>query len=114
LGLLAETDLLAGRPDEALGALDDALARVARSGERFYEAELHRLVGTALLGHSPPRRAEAEAALREAVAVAGRQGATLLERRAAADLRRLTVAHSSSDSQAAGPPSGPSRTPPGR
>jgi predicted ATPase len=55
LGLLAEAELLAGRPQEALGLLDDALARVGRSGERMYEAELHRLRGGALL--AGPRRA---------------------------------------------------------
>jgi DNA-binding SARP family transcriptional activator len=42
-GLLAEAEMLTGRPDEALRLLDDALRRVARTGERMYEAELHRL-----------------------------------------------------------------------
>ena len=62
LGLLAEAELLAGWPQEALGLLEDALARVGRSGERMYEAELHRLRGGALLAGPPPRRAEAQAA----------------------------------------------------
>jgi tetratricopeptide (TPR) repeat protein len=92
LGLLAEAELLAGQPDDALGLLDDALGRVARSGERMYEAELHRLRGGALLACAPPRPAEANEALGTAVAVAERQGAELLARRAAEDLRRLTPA----------------------
>jgi predicted ATPase len=93
LGLLAEAELLAGRPQEALGLLDDALARVGRSGERMYEAELHRLRGGGPARRPPPRRAEAQAALRTAVAVARRQGAELLARRATEDLHRLSSAH---------------------
>jgi tetratricopeptide (TPR) repeat protein len=106
LGLLAEAELLAGRPHEALRLLDDALARVARSGERMYEAELHRLRGEALLACSPPRRTEAQSALGTAIAVARRQGAELLELRAVEGLHRLTPAwspHSSSDSQTPAP-----------
>ena len=106
LGLLAEAELLAGRPPEALRLLDDALARVARSGERMYEAELHRLRGLALLACSPPRRRQARAALDTAVAVARRQDAELLEEWATASRRRLTVApspHSSSDTQTPAP-----------
>jgi DNA-binding SARP family transcriptional activator len=106
LGLLAEAELLAGRPGEALGLLDDALARAERSGERMYLAELHRLRGQALLAFSPARPAEARAALDAAVAVARAQGAELLERRATGDLRRLgpaAGAHSSSDSHTPAP-----------
>jgi tetratricopeptide (TPR) repeat protein len=102
LGLLAEAELLAGRPQEALGLLDDALARAERSGERMYLAELHRLRGRVLLACSPARPSEARAALDAAVAVAREQGAELLQRRAAEDLRRLdpgVPVHSSSDSQ---------------
>jgi DNA-binding SARP family transcriptional activator len=92
LSLLAEAELLAGQPNEALRLLDDALARVARSGERMYEAELHRLRGETLLACSPSRRIEAQAALGTAVAVARQQGAELLERRAVGSLHRLTPA----------------------
>ena len=89
LGLLAEVEQLAGRPREALRLLDDALAQATRSGERYFEAELHRLKGESLLAVSPPRAAEAEAAFTTAIAVARRQGAKLLEDRAAASLDRL-------------------------
>jgi DNA-binding SARP family transcriptional activator/predicted ATPase len=92
LGLLAEVEQLAGRPREALRLLDDALAQANRSGERYFEAELHRLRGESLLVVSPPRAAEAEAAFATAIAVARRQGAKLLEDRAAASLDRLRAA----------------------
>jgi predicted ATPase len=103
MGLLAEAELLAGRPLEALTLLDDALAQVERSGERMYLAELHRLRAGALLACSPPRPDAARAALDSAVGVAREQGAVLLERRAVDELHRLPVAatgHSSSESQA--------------
>jgi DNA-binding SARP family transcriptional activator len=89
LGLLAEAEQLAGRPEEALRLLDDALTQLDRSGERHYEAELHRLRGESLLALAPPRSAEAEAAFARSVAVARRQGAKLLEDRARASLDRL-------------------------
>jgi predicted ATPase len=91
LGLLAEAELLASRPDQALRLLDEALHRVAGNGERLYEAELHRLRGQALLAGTPARAMEARSALNAAVAVSRRQGAELLARRAAEDLRRLTL-----------------------
>ena len=89
LALLAEAEQLAGRPEEALRLLDDALAQANRSGERYFEAEFHRLKGESLLAVSPPQAAQAEAAFTTAIAVARRQGAKLLEDRAAASLGRL-------------------------
>ena len=91
LGLLAEAEQLASRPDEALRLLDDALTLVDRGGERYCEAELHRLRAS-LLAMSPPRIAEAEAAFVTSIAVARRQGAKLLEERATTDLGRLRAA----------------------
>ena len=92
LGLLAEVEELAGRPDEALRLLEDALAQIERSGERYFEAEVHRLKGESLLAVSPPRVVEAQDAFRTSIAVARRQGAKLFERRAAASLGRLRAA----------------------
>jgi len=99
LGLLAEAEQLAGRPGEALRLLEDALDQVNRSGERYCEAELHRLKGESLLVMSPPRAAEAEDAFRTSVAVARRQGAKLFERRASASLGRLLAAQRSQSSR---------------
>jgi predicted ATPase len=82
----------AGRPDEALRLLDEALAQVNRTGERFFEAELHRLKGESLLAMSPLQAHEAETALATSIAVARRQGAKLLEDRATTSLDRLRAA----------------------
>ena len=48
LGLLAEAELLDGRPEAALATIDAALAEVARRNDRFYLPELHRLQGEIL------------------------------------------------------------------
>jgi predicted ATPase/DNA-binding winged helix-turn-helix (wHTH) protein len=45
LGLLAEAYDKAGQTEEGLAVLDEALAIVDRTGERYYEAELYRLKG---------------------------------------------------------------------
>jgi predicted ATPase len=68
-------------------AVDQALAEVEATGERFYEAELCRLRGE-VLGHAPERAEEAEHWLRRAVAVAESQQAISLQRRAVASLSR--------------------------
>ncbi|MFO1061505.1 MAG: adenylate/guanylate cyclase domain-containing protein [Dongiaceae bacterium] len=89
LGLLAEAELAAGRPEPARQALADALSRVERSGERWFEAELHRLTGLALIGEG--HEAAAETSLRRALAVAERQQARSWSLRAAAALAQLLV-----------------------
>jgi adenylate cyclase len=91
LGLLAEAELGAGEVDAAQASLEAALTHVARTGERHYEAELHRLRAACALA---TRRANstrvAAGCLRRAMAVAGRQGARLWGLRAATALARLT------------------------
>jgi predicted ATPase len=89
LALLAEVQGRAGQAAEALALLHDALARVATTGERWFEAELHRLKGELLLALSPEHAAEAEACLRRALVVARDQAARLWELRAAASLAQL-------------------------
>jgi predicted ATPase len=90
LGLLAEAHLCNGRPVDALHLLDDALDRVARTGERSYESELHRLRALCLAALSPPRTDQARDALRQAVAVAREQGSAMLVRRAAETCAAIT------------------------
>ncbi|WP_369252993.1 BTAD domain-containing putative transcriptional regulator [Geodermatophilus amargosae] len=89
LGLLAEAHLRNDQPVEALHLLDDALARVARTGERSYESELHRLRALSLAALTPPRSEEARSALRQAAAVAREQGSAMLLRRAAETCRAV-------------------------
>jgi predicted ATPase len=67
----------------------DALHRVERTGERWFEAELHRLKGEVLLGGSEPPFANAEAEFYRALAIAREQGAKFWELRAATSLARL-------------------------
>ena len=55
LALLAEVCGQAGLVEEGLAALGEALAIVDRTGERNYEAELHRLEGELRLSHAGTR-----------------------------------------------------------
>lgn len=91
LGFLADLHLRAQRAEAALGAAEEALTEVDATGERFYEADLHRLRGEALALLSG-RSQEAESSLRRAVAVAESQQAISLQRRAMASLALLTEA----------------------
>jgi predicted ATPase len=80
LGLLAESLGRAGQAQEALTTVTDALDAVERCGERFYEAELHRVKGEVMRvgGGESGRVLEC---FRTALAVARGQGARALERR---------------------------------
>jgi predicted ATPase len=89
LALLAEALALAGKIEEALAALDDALATAAISGEKGYNAKIHRLRGE-LTGRLPyPDPAKAEESFRTALAIAREQGTRGYELRAATSLARL-------------------------
>jgi predicted ATPase len=94
-GLLADVHRRAGRPQEALAVVEEVLAEDEGDGERFYEAELHRLRGELLLALHPDRRQEAEACFGRALAVARSQGAATLATRAAANLADLVADHDS-------------------
>jgi serine/threonine protein kinase/predicted ATPase len=98
LALLAEALGREGRGEEGLTILAEAQALLSATGERFYEAELHRLRGELLLRQAArgPRGAaelsgpaEAEVCFRRALATAHRQGAKPLELRAVMSLSRL-------------------------
>ncbi len=67
----------------------EAQAFVARTGERFVEAEVHRIHGDLLLALPTSDHAHAEEAFREALEVARRQSARSWELRAATSLARL-------------------------
>ena len=93
LCLIAEACLQAGAANDAQALLDDAEAAAVQTGERVWEAEIHRLRGRGLLAASEPATPEAvrtaEACFRHALDAARRQGARSLELRAAMSLSRL-------------------------
>jgi predicted ATPase len=90
LGLLADAHRMAGVPERGLDLLREGLALVDRSGERWCEAELHRLHGELLLGlRARNALTEAETCLHRAVTVARDQVARWWELRAATSLARL-------------------------
>jgi predicted ATPase/DNA-binding winged helix-turn-helix (wHTH) protein len=80
LGLLAESLARAGEVESALDVVTEALTVAATCGERFYEAELHRLKGE-LLQDSGAEPARSQECFTTALAIARRQRALGLERR---------------------------------
>ncbi len=90
--LLAEGRAKARRYADALEVIDSALQTVTEPGVGFYVSELHRLRGICLMRTVADRPSEAMDALRTAHDVAARQGATLLQLRAAVSLARGAAA----------------------
>jgi predicted ATPase len=93
LALLAEICRWSGRLEAGQNAIADAFAFAHESGERWWEAELHRLKGELLLARSTENRAEAEACFHLALEVAQGQSAKAFELRAAASLARQWADH---------------------
>jgi predicted ATPase len=89
LALLAESAGQQGQDTTGQRWLAEALVTAHRTGERNHEAELYRLQGELLLSQEVPDRAGAAEALGQALAVARRQQAKMLELRAATSLARL-------------------------
>lgn len=88
LAQLAETYGRVGQPEGGLALVAEALELMKKTGERWWEAELHRLRGALLLVHKGsddaissdrPTVAEAEASLQRALATARQQQAKALE-----------------------------------
>jgi len=90
--LLAQALTACGRHGEGLSALREAEALVDETGERYLEAEIHRLQGNLLLARGGNDRA-VEASYSKALEVSRAQGARLFELRAAVDLARLWSEH---------------------
>jgi predicted ATPase len=78
-----------GQPEAGLAVLTEALTLVETTGERLYEAELHRLRGALLLQQNSANQAEAENFFHQAIVVAQKQSAKSLELRAAISLAKL-------------------------
>ena len=89
LSLLAEASTKVGQTAEGLEALAEALATVAKSRVRWWEAELCRLRGELLLQQTATQPEEAEVCFQQALAAARRQQAKSLELRTAMSLARL-------------------------
>jgi class 3 adenylate cyclase/predicted ATPase len=96
LSMLAELYDLSGQTDEALTAVDDGLAFLEETGERFYEPELHRLKGQLILTRDGDATA-AGAHYMKAIEVARAQGERFLELRATVSLCRLWQAQGRHD-----------------
>jgi predicted ATPase len=86
LGALAQGLAAAGRADEALAAIEEALTRCGRTGERWCVAELLRLRGETLMAQEVPAIAAAEAAFQESLRTAREQDAMAWELRTATSL----------------------------
>src|SRR5262245_35450059 len=89
LALLAEAQEKIGRAEEGLRTLAEASTLMDKTGERCWEAEIHRLKGEFLLRQDVSNAPQAEACLHQAMDVARRQEAKSLELRAATSLARL-------------------------
>lgn len=83
LALKAEAQRTGGRSSDALATVELALAECEAVGERFWEAELHRMRGELLAAAGSLQAASADECFERALDVAGAQGASALERRAA-------------------------------
>jgi predicted ATPase len=86
---LAAASDAAGAEADALAQLDQALEWAQRTGERWFEPELHRLKGEWLLRHRRGTETMAEAAFARAISNAVEQKARFWELRACISLARL-------------------------
>jgi class 3 adenylate cyclase/predicted ATPase len=89
LCLLAEACREAGRFDDGLVALTEALAAADEHENRYYEAEMHRLKGELLLKQDDSNVAEAQSCFQRAIEIARNQNAKSFELRATMSLARL-------------------------
>ncbi len=89
LCLLAEACVEAGRVDDSLHALSEALDVADEHDIRHCEAEIHRLRGESLLKRDDSSIEEAEGCFQRAIEIARRQSARSFELRATVSLGRL-------------------------
>jgi predicted ATPase len=98
LALMAEALGADGQTNDALRVVDEALDIAMQTGERYYDAELHRLKGE--LQFDASSTIAAEACFKHALDVARSQNAKSLELRAALSLARLYQSQSKYDEAA--------------
>jgi class 3 adenylate cyclase/predicted ATPase len=89
MSYLATAYALLGRHGLALDAIDNALAMVRNTKERWCEAELHRIKGELALVSPNEDQAAAKALFEQSLGIARLQQARSLELRAAASIARL-------------------------
>jgi class 3 adenylate cyclase/predicted ATPase len=89
VSLLAEAYGQAGQVDAGLALLTEALAAIEESGERRWEAEIHRLKGELLLKQGDSNILDAQNCFQQAVKIAINQRAKSLELRARMSIARL-------------------------
>ncbi|MGH7832686.1 MAG: hypothetical protein ACREQK_03505, partial [Candidatus Binatia bacterium] len=89
VALLAEACRKEGQTEEGVAMVIEELVRVHETGERYYEAELHRVKGELLLWQAGADEDQAETCFQTALEVARSQSAKSLELRAAMSLCRL-------------------------
>jgi predicted ATPase len=87
--LLAECEAEAGRAEVGLATLDAQLAAIEQTGERWFDAEVHRVRGELLLKQRRPDVAAAEAAFMRAIEIARSQQTRIFELRASLSLAKL-------------------------
>ena len=87
--LVAQACLKGGQTEEAYSVLTKALARVRDTGVRYYEVELHRIMGELLLRRSASSQKEAEKSFHTAIDLSRHQKAKSLELRATMSLSGL-------------------------
>jgi len=89
LALIADALGRMGRFDEGLRALDESFSTIERTGQRFHEAEVHRLKGELLLAQDTSNAGQAEQSFRTAIEISREQHAKSWELRATTSLARL-------------------------
>ena len=86
---LAEAEAEAGEIEAALASIDHVVALTERTGQRWNEADTHRVRGDILLKRDPANTVPAEEAFLTAIAVAQQQKARSFGLRAAMSLAKL-------------------------
>jgi predicted ATPase len=97
LALLAEAHETVNEPREGLKLLAEASAAAGRTGEGFWDAEMHRLHGELSLQVAPTATERAADSFLKAIEIARRQQAKSLELRATLSLGRLWNGHGRKD-----------------
>jgi predicted ATPase len=87
--LLAECEAEAGRVEVGLATLDEQLDAAEQTGQRWFDAEVHRVRGELLLKLRRPDVAAAESAFMRAIHIARNQQTRTFELRAALSLAKL-------------------------